>query len=184
VDHVAVVHHVAVPSTAATASTRQGQHRALPEKALQAIVVEPHPQPVADQPRGHGVEHLAQHEAAAGGDHHDRFIVVDRASCRQRAQVGALQLERLVPARVATADQLGDPGPVSVEAAEVARPAQQQGLLGDALEMAVPALDGAVLVRDARVVAGGGHAVVRTQGLVTAGLILGGCALEITERRR
>ena len=47
--------------------------------------------------------------------------------------------------------------------------------------MAVLALNGAVLVRDAQVVAGRLHAVVAAQRLVTPGLILGGVAVEVAE---
>ena len=45
-------------------------------------------------------------------------------------------------------------------------------------------LDGAVLVRHARVVARGGHAAVGAQGLVAPGLVLGGVAFEVAERGR
>jgi hypothetical protein len=40
------------------AAAAQGQYGALPNEAFQVVVIDPHPHPKADQPRGHNVDHL------------------------------------------------------------------------------------------------------------------------------
>src|SRR3546814_13297379 len=72
-------------------------------------------------------------------------------------------------AGVASADGLVDEAPVAGEVVEVARAAQQEGVLDGPLEMPVRALDAAVLVGDAGIVAGRRHAVMDAQGVVAAG---------------
>ncbi len=58
---------------------------------------------------------------------------------------------------------------------------RQQGLRDGALEMAVRALDGAVLVRHAAVVAAWRHPVVRAQRLLAPGLVFTGLTVEVAE---
>ena len=77
-----------------------------------------------------------------------------------------------------------DESPVGVEIGEVARPAQQQGVLERLLEMAVRAFDRAVLVRDAGVVARRGHAVMAHQRRVALGDVFPRVGRQIAERRR
>src|SRR3546814_11201398 len=72
-------------------------------------------------------------------------------------------------AGVASADGLVDEAPVAGEVVEVARAAQQEGVLDGPLEMPVRALDAAVLVGDAGIVAGRRHAVMDAQGVVAGG---------------
>ncbi|GAB5097928.1 hypothetical protein YK56LOC_36440 [Caballeronia sp. HLA56] len=62
--------------------------------------------------------------------------------------------------------------------------AQKQRITHRALEVAMRALDRAVLVGNATVVACGLHAVVGAQSIVTRGQILARVSIEIAERRR
>jgi hypothetical protein len=126
---------------------RQRQDVVGAEEALEAVVVEPHVQAVADQLRRHGVEHLAQQEAAAGGDLDGGLVEVGGAPPRQRPEMTTLEVDLRPAAGVATANQLGNEAAIGVEALERAATAQEQRLLDRALDVAVPALDGTVLVR-------------------------------------
>ena len=103
---------------------------------------------------------------------------------RQRLQPRPFQPDQLVAPGVAAADQVGDPVAVGVEAVELGAAAQHQRLGGGALEVAVLAFDGAVLVCDARIVARRCHAVMLAQRLVAAGLVGGGIPVEVAERGR
>jgi len=110
--------------------------------------------------------------------------VIGGPARRQHLQSRPFQPDQLVAPGVAAADQVGDPVAVGAEAVKIGAAAQHQRLGGGALEMAVLALDRAVLVRDARVVAGRGHAVMLAQRLVAAGLVGGGIAVEVAEGGR
>jgi hypothetical protein len=79
---------------------------------------------------------------------------------------------------------LGDEGAVGVEALEVAAPAQQQRLVQARLDVGVAALDRAVLVRQAPVVARRDHAVVAAERGVAAGDVLGRVRAEVAEGGR
>jgi len=181
---MAVVDDVTVASLGLAAPAGQGQRQALADEAFQPIVVETHPHAKADQPRRHGVKYLAQHEAAARGHEHRGLIIVGGSSRWQRPQRGALQLHHLAAAGVAPADQVGDPGPIDIEALEIDAATKQQSLGHTALEMSVLTFDGAVLVRHPGVVAGRRHLVVRAQRLVATRLVDPGIVIEIAERRR
>jgi len=109
--------------------------------------------------------------------------MIRAAPRRQSAQFGAFQRDQLLAPGIAPANEVGDPIAIELEAVEVSAAAQQQGLSNGTLEVTVLALDRAVLVRYAAVVAGRLHAIVRAQRFVTAGLVFGGIPLEIAERR-
>ena len=81
-------------------------------------------------------------------------------------------------------DQVVDEPAVGVEVGEVAGATQQQGILDGLLEMPVRALDRTVLVGDAGIVAAGLHAVVGAQGVIAAGQVVAGAAVEIAEGGR
>jgi hypothetical protein len=81
-------------------------------------------------------------------------------------------------------DHFVDEASIRREVREVARAAQQQLVLDRFLEMAVCALDGAVLVRNARIVARRRHAVMDAQLFVTPRQVVLRLAREIAERRR
>src|SRR5271168_5234385 len=87
-------------------------------------------------------------------------------------------------AEVAATDDVVDEAPPCGEIVKVARGAQQQSVGERSLKMAVGALDGAVLVADAGIVAGRRHAVVGAERFVALRQILLGVGVEIAEGRR
>jgi len=106
------------------------------------------------------------------------------SSKSQRLQRRALDIQALAVASIAPADDLVDEAVVGLERVEIARAAQQQRVLDRPLQMAVRAFDRAVLVRQAPIVAGRLHAVMRAQRLVAPGLILPCVGIEIAEGSR
>src|SRR5258708_1196834 len=78
------------------------------EKACEPVVVEPHAKPVADQARGHRIEHLLEDEPAGRGDGDDGLLVIRRPACWQRLQSRALEIEPLAVASIAAPDDLVD----------------------------------------------------------------------------
>ena len=123
------------------------------DEDVEPVVVEAHAQAMADQARGHGVEHLAQREAARGGDAHAEFLIVGGAPIGQFPKLSALDIDALGVAGIAAADDLVDEAAIGGQIVEVARPPHQQRILDRPLEMAVRAFDGAVLMGDAGIVA-------------------------------
>ena len=107
--------------------------------------------------------------------------IVGGASFRQRLQRRPLQGDLLLMAGVAAADQRVDEGAIGVDVVEVAAAAQQQGVLDRLFEMAMGALDGAVLMGDAAIVAARRHAVVGAERLIAAGDVVLGLAIEIAK---
>ena len=97
-------------------------------KAFQPIVVEAHPQPVADQARGNRVEHLAQREGAGAGDVDVDLLVVGGLADRQLVRRRPLLVDALGVAEVAAADDVVDEAAPCGEIVEVARCAQHEGV--------------------------------------------------------
>jgi hypothetical protein len=96
---------------------------------------------MADQARGHRIEHLPESEPAGRGDGDDGLLVIRRPVRRQRLQGRALEIEPLGIACVAPPDNLVDEAAISIERVEVARPAQQQRVLDRLFEMTVRTFD-------------------------------------------
>ena len=118
-------------------------------KDLEPIVVEAHEELVADQPRRHGVEDLAQGEGAGRGDRDARFLEVGRLARRQLLQLGAFEIDARGVAGVAPTDELVDELSPGGKIVEVARAAQQQLVFERGFDMAVGAFDRAVFMGDA-----------------------------------
>jgi Enoyl-CoA hydratase/isomerase len=182
-DDVSVIDDMRALAMIGRPAAAQGEQPCRAEKALKPIVVEAHPQAMANEPRRDRVEHLAQREAAAFGHDHDRLFVIGRALLRQRLQCRALDLDQLVPSRIAPADHLINKLPVDVEVGKVARSSQQQLIVKGLLEVSMRALDRAVLVRQASVVARRHHPVMRAQRFVTACQIILRRPINVAERR-
>ena len=98
---------------------RQGEEMRATDEHVAAIVIEAHPQLVADQPRRHGVEYLAQGEAAGRRHADDHFLVVRGAEIRQRLQSGALVIDPLGVAGIAAADDLVNEAAIGGKIVEV-----------------------------------------------------------------
>jgi uncharacterized Zn-binding protein involved in type VI secretion len=184
VDDVAIVDDVGTAAIAVAAAARQGDHVRPAEEDLEPVVVDAHPQPVADEPRRHGVEDPAEHEAARGGDGDHDLLAVLGAALRQGSERRALGVDAAAVAGVAAADQGIDEAAVVGEGVEVAGAAQQQRILERSLQMAVGGLDRAVLMGDAAVVAAGGHAVVVAKRGIADRPVFFDLRREVAERRR
>ena len=162
----------------------QGQKLRGAEEALEPVVVEANIETMADQTRGNAVEHAPQHEAAARRDQHARLLVVGGAAFRKRLERRTLDLDALAVAGVAASDCLVHEAAVGGQIREVARAAQQELVAKRLLQMPMRALDRAVLVRDAAIVARRRHAVMGAQFLITSGEVVLGDPIEIAKRRR
>src|ERR1700753_1071237 len=104
---------------------------------------------MSDETRGNGIEHLLQDEAANGGDCDNSLLIVARPPVGERLQRGALGI---YASRLATGfgrDLCVDEAPIIGKVGKVARTAQQQRILDGGFNMAVRALDGPILMRDA-----------------------------------
>ena len=162
----------------------QRQHQAAAEKAVQPVIIQAHPQAMADQPRGHGVEHALQHEGGAARDGDHRLLEVVGAHGGQRLQRRLFELDGTAAGGVLPADGLVEEAAIGIEAVEIGAAAQQQRLGNGRLEMRVRPLDRTVLMGEAAVVAGRPHAVMRAQRFVAGGQVRRGRLVEIAERRR
>src|SRR6202453_5472517 len=116
----AVGDDMAVFATRLGAAAPQGEDRRRPLKAFEPIVMQMHPQPLADQSRGNRVEHLAQDEGAGTGDVDMDLLVVGGLAERELFQRESLLLDALGVAGVAPADDLVDKAAPRWERFEVA----------------------------------------------------------------
>src|SRR4029450_468595 len=122
--------------------------------------------------RGHGVEHLAQDEAATGRHQYPGLLVVGGATLGQLLERWALELEALAVLGVVAPDDLIDEATIGGQIRKVARTTQQQRVLDGLLQMAMRTFDRTVLVRDAAIVAGRLHPIVAHELLVTPSQVL------------
>ena len=106
VDDVPVIDNVTVLAVGVRSATAQRHQRRRAEEAFQPVIIEPHAQAVADQARGHRIEHPLEDEAARRGDADDRLLVIRRPARRQCFQRRTLEIEALGAARVAPPDDL------------------------------------------------------------------------------
>ena len=179
-----VIDDMTVRAIALRASARQRHEMGAADEQVEPVIVEPDPQPVSDQPRRHGVEHFPQREAAGRRDGDDDFLIIAGAPVGQRLQRGALGIDAGTAASVLGRHDLVDEAAIGGQIIEVARGAQQERVANRRLEMAVRALDPAILMRDAAVVAGRRHAVMPAQRVVAGGEIRPGFGIKIAEGRR
>jgi GNAT superfamily N-acetyltransferase len=135
VNDMAVVDDMGAAAITVAATAGQRHQRCAAEEDLKPVVVEPHAEPVTDQPRGHGVEDAPQHEASGRGDGHHCLLTVFRPSGRQRAQNGPFGVDALAVAGVPPADQFVNEAAILGDGVEVARAPQEQRVLHHALEM-------------------------------------------------
>ena len=183
-DHVAVIDHMHGLRGCPPALARQGQLVDVPQMEFQPVVKNADPEPVADQPRGNGVEHLLEDEAAGRGDGDGGVLPIRGAHRRQVAKRTAFGPDGLRPAGIAASDDPGHEGAIRVDIGKVLRPPQRQGIGDLAREVAMRTLDGAVLVGHAAVVAGGRHPVMPAQRLIPSGPVPRVVLAEVAEGRR
>src|SRR3546814_10048034 len=89
-DDMAIIDDMAMFAAALGAAARKRKERCAAEEQLKPIVVKSHSQSMADQPRRHGVEHLAQREPARGG-HHDKHLFIIAGAHRSEEHTSELQ---------------------------------------------------------------------------------------------
>ncbi len=181
---MAIIDDMTVLAGAGGTATRQGHERRAADEELEAIVKEPDPQPVPDEPRGHRVEHLPQREAARRGDGDERLLMIAAPPAGQPLQCGPLGLDAFGVAGILAAHDLVDEAAIGCEIVEVADAAHQQRVLDRFLEMAVRGLDRAVLMSEAPIVAGRLHPVIGAQRIVAPGQILARVRGKVAERGR
>ncbi len=169
---------------ASAPSAHQGHQRRAADEQIEAVVIQPDPQAVADQPRRHGVEHLLQREAAGGGDGDDRLLMIAGPLPGQRLERGPLGLDALGGSGVLAADDLVDEAAIAARSSKSFSPAHQQRVADGFLEMAVRTFDRAVLMRDAAIVAGRLHPVMGAQRVIAPGQVLARILVQVAERGR
>ena len=109
-----------MPVVGRPSASWQCQHQTAAEEAFQPVVIETHPQTVADQPGWNGVEDVPQKESAAAG-HSDQLVLeVVGAPRRQRLQFGPLDLQEFAPAGIRPTDDLIDKTAVFIEISKIA----------------------------------------------------------------
>src|SRR5271163_227547 len=133
-DDVTIIDDMAMSAARLGAAAPQGENRRRALKAFEPIIVQMHPQPLADQSRGNRVEHFAQDEGAGAGDVDMDLLVVGGLAERQLFQRESLLLDTLGVAGVAAADDLVDEAPPCRQRLEVARGSQQEGVIELTLE--------------------------------------------------
>src|SRR5271163_3779714 len=82
-DDVTIIDDMAMSAARLGAAAPQGENRRRALKAFEPIVMQMHPQPLADQSRGNRVKHLAQDEGAGAGDVDMDLLVVGGLAERQ-----------------------------------------------------------------------------------------------------
>ena len=178
-----VVDDVTMLAIGAGAAARQGHLEAGAEIDVEAVVIEAHAQSVTDQARRGAVEHLAQNEPAGGGHGDDSLFVVGCPAPGQLLEGRPLDIDARSELGVVAPGHLVDEPAIGRQVGEVARAAHQHGVLHGLLQVPVRALDRAVLVGDAGVVAGGLHAVVGAQGVIAQGQVFAGVTVQVAEGR-
>ena len=142
------------------------------QKGFDAVVIDMHPQTLANQLRRGTVEDAFDQKAAGPGDRNNSLGEVGGATCRQGAQMSSLCQNGVGPLPVASGHQEINEAPVIGDRCEVAVAAQDQRLCNGGLEMPVLRFHCTVLMGLTPVVAARLHAVVPDKGLIAQGNIL------------
>jgi hypothetical protein len=157
---------------AAATQTRQRLHPLLAVPHLQVFGIDPHLDPLADQPAVHRVD-VVMHVNQTAAVHRDRQpLATVQPPWRQRPQHRQLLSQPPLPARVALPRQLLQERSVLLTAGEISAATQQQGLVHRVLEVPVRRLGIAVLIAFARLRLLHRQAVMRHQALVALGELL------------
>lgn len=114
-----IIDDLIVPSIGMAAPTRQGHQMRPADEDLETIVEETHAQFVANQAGWHGVEELAQGEAAGARHGDSHLLEVRSAAFGKLLQMRALGVDALAECGIAAADDLIDEGAIGAEIVEV-----------------------------------------------------------------
>ncbi len=115
-----IIDHVAIAVVGRPSASWQCQHQTAAKEAFQPVIIETHPQTVADQPGWNGVEDVPQKESAAAG-HSDQLVLeVVGAPRRQRLELEPLDLQQLAAAGIGATDDLIDKAAVFIEISKIA----------------------------------------------------------------
>ena len=121
-DDVPIIDHMTVFAAGMRSPQRDQRRRA--EETFEPVVIQPHAKPMADQARGHRIEHLLEGEPAGRGDGDDRLFVIRGPMCRQRLQGRPFEIQPLAVASIAAPDDLVDKAAISLEGVKIARSAR------------------------------------------------------------
>ncbi len=155
------------------------------KEAFDPFVMQPHPQPVSNQPRRHGKNTLRSMKPPLRVTVTTRLVVIRRTARRQGIELRPLDVDQPAAASVGPAHDLVDEPPIGREIHRSRRchgagaPAQS-AVLRCPCDASIAPFSCAT----PRVVAGRLHAVMRAQRLVACGQVGGRVALEVAERRR
>lgn len=83
------------------------------------VIEQAHPQPMPDQTEGHGVEDLAQGEAASARDADDHILEIGAAPSRKVLQMGSFGRDPLAAGGVPAPDDLVGEGAVAAGVSKV-----------------------------------------------------------------
>lgn len=162
---------------------RQGDHRRWAEEAFQPVVEQVNLDLAADQPGWDGIEDAIDSDGAVAGDRRRQLGEIGGPARRQVSELLVLGSNEGSPTGVVPIADAPHEAPVLVDAGKVGAAALHQLLLDAAFDVPVGRLDTAILVGLARVVAGGGHAVVPAQLVIAPGEVGLGIAIEVLEGR-
>ena len=119
-DDMPVIDDLVVLARGMGPPARQRHEMGAADEDIEPVIVEAHPEPVSNQARGHGVEYLAEREAAGGCDAHADLLIVRRAPVRQILQFGALNIDTFCVAGILATDNLIDETAIGGESVEIA----------------------------------------------------------------
>ena len=162
---------------------RQGFDELAAQEQIQPVMAQVHRQLLADQPGWDAVGDGAHFNRAGAPYPHHLRLVVGKALDRQRLQVELLDRQLLLHALsvVEILVDLGHQLAVLGFCLEIPAAALDQLLLQTVLPVPVWALDRAVLVGDATVVAGGDHTKMGAEFAITTRVVAGVAAVAVAE---
>src|SRR5215467_4405420 len=119
-DDVPIIDYMTVFAAGMRSPAAQRDQRRRAEETFEPIVIQPHAKAMADQARGHRIEHLLEGEPAGRGDGDDRLFVIRRPMRRQRLQGRSFEIQPLAVASIAAPDDLVDKVAISLKGVKIA----------------------------------------------------------------
>jgi hypothetical protein len=168
-DDVAIVDAVLV----LTPQPRQALHQLLGIPDLDLLQTQAHLDRFADQPRRHRVAIVLDPDRTGATHAHAQPLQALQPRCRQRPQLRTLQRQRCGAPGIAALLHALEQSHVVRPASEVPATTQQQRLLDRVLEMAMRRLHVAILMATGRVGCLALQAIMRQQGRILGGELIG-----------